>query len=316
MKVLIVNHTERACGVQQFGRRIANLAMESGNVEYVYLETDDQAEFVRVRNQLMPDVIIYNWYVVTMGWLDEQLVTEYGGKHFFIWHDGHVRDGYYDGFLFFGAGEKDAPERNTGINFRRVPIEKTHVLPRPLLEYRNTFEKNEIPHIGSFGFGSWTHGNALITRDVNALFDKAVLNLHMPFARFGDEFGVETLKIAQGCRDENTNPNIELNITHGLLDEDALLNFLAKNDINAFYYSAGSEGLSSVPDYALSVDRPMALSANQDMFRHINNDEIIVSETNTLVDILNKGTKPLKSMQNKWARYNFVRELDYVVMEA
>ncbi len=321
MKVLIVNHTEKACGVYQFGKRVAEIAMESADVEYTYLETDDWQEFKRVRNELRPDAIIYNWYVVTMGWLEEEMVTGYKKaypqvKHFFIWHDGHVRDGYYDGFLFFGAGEKDLPENNTGVSFQRVPTEKTHILPRPLLEYRNTFEKNEIHHIGSFGLGSWTHGYNLITRDVNTLFDKAVLNLHMPFARFGDEFGVETLKIAQGCIAENTNPNIELNITHDLLEKGDLLDFLGKNDINVFYYAAGSEGLSSVTDYALSVDRPIALSANQDMFRHIANNEIVVSETNTIVDIMNKGTASLKHIQEKWSRFNFVKELDAVMMEA
>ncbi len=315
MKVLIVNHTERACGVQQFGRRIANLAMESDNVEYTYLETDDPKEFIKVRDAFQPDVIIYNWYVLTMPWLEEKMVTGYKGKHYFIFHDGFVRDGYYDGFLFFGAGEKDTPEFNTDVTFRRIPLEKAHVLPRPLLEYRNTFEKNEIPHIGSFGFGSWTKGFDRITTDVNLKFEKAVLNLHMPFARFGDEFGVETLKIADLCRSLNVNPNIELNITHDLLDEGDVLDFLAKNDINLFYYTALNEGLSSVLDYALSVDRPIGLT-NDMMFRHVANDDIVVSPTNTIVDIMNKGTNPLKPLYNKWTRCNFVRELDYVVMEA
>jgi hypothetical protein len=308
IKSLIVNHTEQACGVYQFGKRVADVALESADVEYEYLETDDPAEFTRVRDSFSPDVIIYNWYVLTMPWLAEEMVTGYNGKHLFIFHDGFVRDGHYDGFLFFGAGEKDAPE------FRRIPAEKTHILPRPLLEYRNTFEKNDIPHIGSFGFGSWTKGFDRITSEVNQKFERAVLNLHMPFARFGDEFGVETLKIAELCRSLNINPNVELNITHELLNEGQLLDFLAKNDLNVFYYRALNEGLSSVIDYALSVERPIAITDDM-MFRHIRNDDIIVTPTNSIVDIMNKGTEPLKPLYNDWARYKLVQELDFVVRE-
>ena len=50
-------------------------------------------------------------------------------KHYFIWHDGTVRQ-YYDGYLFFGQGEKDA-------HARRIYLEKAFVLPRPLLDYNN-----------------------------------------------------------------------------------------------------------------------------------------------------------------------------------
>ena len=137
----------------------------------------------------------------------------------------------------------------------------------------------------------------------------------MPFARFGDEFGVETLKIAELCRTLNTNPNIELSITHDLLDELELLDFLAKSDLNVFWYTALNEGLSSVIDYALSVNRPIAIT-NDMMFRHMVNDDIVISPTNSIVDIMNQGTKPLEHLYNKWARHNFIRELDQVVMEA
>ncbi len=101
-------------------------------------------------------------------------------------------------------------------------------------------------------------------------------------------------------------------LTHDLLSNDEVLDFLAKNDLNVFLYMAQSEGLSSVTDYALSVNRPIAITNNM-MFRHFANENIVVGENNSLVDILNRGTAPLEKYYKMWAVDRFVEELDNVV---
>ncbi|KKN18903.1 hypothetical protein LCGC14_0951230 [marine sediment metagenome] len=301
-KVLLVNHKEKSCGVYQFGRRVYNLASKSTRVSYTYLETNTRDEFINARDSLKPEFIIYNWYPCTMTWVSDPLINNYkDAKHYFIWHDGTVRQ-YYDGYLFFGQGEKDA-------HARRIYLEKAFVLPRPLLDYNNIYEKNEVLTIGSFGFGGWQKGFNDLTILVNKIFNEAILNIHMPFAFFGDEKGIETTKIANVCRELNINPGIELNITHDLLTESELLDFLARNDLNAFLYGAISEGLSSVIDYALSVQRPVAVT-NTMMFRHLQPNDDILVEHNSLMEILNKGTKPLEKYYQEWSTDNFVKALD------
>ena len=305
MRVLIVNHSQQSCGVWQFGKRFHDLASKSTKIKYLYREIHDLSTLINTINELQTDLVIYNWYPVTMRWLPESLILNTKQvKHLFNWHDGHVRQNY-DGYIFFGAGEKD-------IEARRIPEEKSFLVPRPLFEYENTYEKNEMPHIGSFGLGAWHKGFPDLVTLVNNTFDKAVLNIHMPFAAFGDKIGTEGKKIAVMCRELNTNPNIQLNITHHLLSNNELLNFLAKNDLNAFFYQVASEGLSSVTDYALSVNRPIAIM-NSMMFRHIVNDDIVVGETNSLIDIMNRGTAPLEKFYKMWAVDRFVEELDNVV---
>jgi hypothetical protein len=240
-----------------------------------------------------------------MKWISEQWILDHPEyKHLFIFHDGNVRKNY-DGYLFFGAGEKD-PEA------RRIVEEKSFILPRPLFDYENVYEKNEIPHIGSFGLGGWHKGFPELVTLVNNTFDKAVLNIHMPYATFGDAKGVEAKKIAAKCRALNTNPNIQLNLTDNLLSNDGVLDFLAKNDLNVFLYYAQNEGLSSVIDYALSVSRPIAITDNM-MFRHFSSPDIVVSDSNSLIDIMNKGTAPLEKFYKAWSTDRFVEELDNVV---
>jgi len=305
MRVLIVNHSQQSCGVWQFGKRFHDLASRSTKIRYLYREMHDLSTLINTINELQPDLVIYNWYPVTMGWLPESFILNTKQvKHLFNWHDGHVRQNY-DGYIFFGAGEKDP-------DAQRIYEEKSFIIPRPLFDYKAAHEKNEIPHIGSFGLSGWHKGFPDLVTMVNNTFDEAVLNIHMPFAAFGDKQGVEGKKIVAMCRELNTNPNIQLNLTHHLLSNRELLDFLAKNDINAFLYQANSEGLSSVTDYALSVKKPIAIT-NSMMFRHIVSDEVVVRNDNSLIDILNRGTKPLEKFYKMWSTDRFVEELDNVV---
>jgi len=305
-RVLLVNHRQENCGVKQFGKRFANLASRSEAVEVSYFETDSLQEFrARVR-EVNPTDIIYNWYPCTMPWLGDDQITNYPQyKHWFIWHDGNVRS-VYDGYIFSGAGEKDSWAL-------RITPEKSHVLPRPLFDYENTFEKNDVVNVGSFGLGGWHKGfNDLVTL-VGKSFDKAVLNMQIPPAYFGDPSGIEAKKIAALCHELNVYPNLELNISHEFLSDAEMLDFLAKNDINAFLYRANSEGLSSVTDFALSVDRPIAVVAGM-MFRHLDTT-LIDTDSNTLQEILDRGTAPLDEYKKKWSTDNFVKEFNLLFEE-
>ncbi len=303
LKILQVSHKEKRCGVYQFGKRFKNLASRSKIIDYHYVEATNAEEFISARERIKPDFIIYNWYVVTMTWLTDEMITGQPDiGHWFIFHDGFVRQ-IYDGYLFSGQGEKD----DWAL---RIEPAKSYILPRPLFDYENTYEKNVIPHIGSFGFGGWQKGFPDLVTLVGESFEEAVLNIQMSFAFFGDDLGNETRKIADMCRELNIYPGLELNITHDFKTDEETLDFLAKNDLNAFLYRASNEGLSSVTDYALSVDRPIAVT-NDMMFRHIVNDKITV-ENNTLKEIMERGTEPIQHLIDAWSTENFVKELEFL----
>jgi len=297
--ILILNHPTKNCGVHQFGRRIADLLLQSKVLSVVYREINTAIDYNSLLDALKPRIVIANWYPITMGWLSDNLLRP-TIKNYFLFHDGHMR-GKFDKIIFCGNYEKPDAIRYTD--------DQKMLLPRPLLKYDGDYPVNSVPNIGSFGFGFWHKGFNDIVTKVNNEFSEAVINLHMPYAHFGDESGIQAREVAERCRENNKNPNITLNITSDLKSEEQILDFLAKNDINAFMYGGVSEGISSVLDYALSVRRPIALTNNM-MFRHILSDDNIITDDNTIGKILDKGVAPLERFYTEWSIENFIQRAE------
>lgn len=303
-KVLIVNHRIQNCGVQQFGKRIYHLVRDSKNINFLYSEVENIIEYKKSLDFYNPDIVVYNWHRGTMPWLSEGVIRGYQDfQHYFIFHDEFTRK-TYDKYLFFGDYDFTRGEKFG---------DKKVLLPRPLMEYSGKYTKNKILTIGSFGFGFWQKGFHTLTKLVTESFNKAILNLHMPYSYFaGHEYMAETDKIKIECKRLVENTGITLNITENFLDENEVLGFLAGNDINMFLYGENGEGISSVIDYALSVKRPIAIS-NSQMFRHISNDSILLNKT-SIRDIVKNGTRPLEPYYEKWSIDNFRKEFDKVFL--
>lgn len=308
-KVLILNHDRIRCGTYQFCTRIYNLVSESAKIDYYYKEigcgdvstyANSRKIYQDILSEIKPDFEIINWHWDRMPWLlESDLVGNKNSKHYFIWHDGSIMQGY-DKYLFFGCLD---PSRNA------IPDNKRVLLPRPLYNYTGEYRKNNIITIGSFGFPFLHKRFPDLVKIINNTFDKAYINIHMPNPYFGDTPGNSLLDIIRSCRANNTKPNVVLTIGTEFVDSDAILRFLAGNDINIFYYDLYYQvGLSSAIDYALSVKRPIAIT-NHTAFRHIVSDEILI-EKNSIIDILNRGTKPLQKYYDAWSTDKFVLEMD------
>lgn len=301
--ILFLNHHIKNCGVQQYGRRIADLLLQTSlNVEY--REIRGVEDYEGLVAHFKPSIIIFNWYPITMGWLSPGLFKP-GIRNYLMFHDGHMHGGDAT-IIFTGAYEKP--------DSIRYPDNKKILLPRPLFKYDGAYRVNSVPNIGSFGFGFWHKGFYDIVTWVNREFSEATINLHMPYAHFGDAAGVQAREVAAQCLANNTNPNITLNMTSHLMEDNELLEFLAGNDMNVFMYGGVSEGLSSVLDYALSVKRPIALTDNM-MFRHIASPEITMSPDNSLKDILARGTEPLERFYEEWSVENFIKKAEELLHE-
>jgi len=305
MRVLIINHTHVECGVFQFGKRVYDLASRSTNVDYYYKIIGSHDEYVNVVNKIKPDVIIYNYHWDRMPWLTEKDIKSYKEiKHLFCFHDGSLI-GSYDKYLFFGSYDS---EENS------VPKEKRILLPRPLFEYAGLHPKNDTITFGSFGFCSTYKGFPQLVKLINESFNHAVINLHITIPWFGEIPGYKLYPIVDACRKNNTKKDIKLNITSNFLDDNGLLTFLAGNDINILNYEeTKNSGLSSAPDYLLSVKRPIAVR-NVSLLRHVINDDNSL-EKNTLSEILQKGITPLEPYYNKWSIEKYISDLDKAMME-
>lgn len=304
-KVLILNHKEHKCGVYQFGKRVYELAARSDKINYIHRELNSHEEYLSILAEVKPQYIVYNWHWDRMPWLKPEDITENRKiKHYFIYHDGTMMQPY-DKYLFFGEFD---PQKTAS------PPDKRVLLPRPLFPYYGDYPVNDILTIGSFGFAFNHKKFPNLVKMVNDSFDRAIINIHLTSPYFGNSSGGVIEDIAKECHSRNVKSGIKLTITQDFLDDQGLLTFLAKNDINVFSYGPiQNPGLSSAPDYALSVKRPIAITNNM-MFRHIANDDILL-EKNSIKDIMGKGLAPIEKYYNIWSIASFTLSMEKLFME-
>src|ERR1700722_18132869 len=90
INALFVNHGEKACGVQQIGKRIAGMLAGSARYRIVYLEAGTPRQILEAANANQTLIVIYNYYPATLGFVDVPF-TAYlrsrGIRQYGIFHD-------------------------------------------------------------------------------------------------------------------------------------------------------------------------------------------------------------------------------------
>lgn len=300
VKVLIVNSTIKNCGVYQYGKRVSDILV--GNFEskyvYYYVEIENNDELNNSILLIIPEIIIYNFVRLTMPWINNDVIDHVrctGIKQLLI-----VHDNAYEGFDYYLQQDPCYDDKDN--NF--------HIL-RPIFDYipKLSDNGNKIK-IGSFGLSKSTKQYDLIYKMVKEQFlnDNVELSFHMPDGYFCSEN-----ETSNSIMNECNNDNILLKITTNFLSDNDMLDFLSCNDLNIFLYKHDYSGIASTIDYALSVEKPIAISRSK-MFSHINNvvPSICVDDI-SLKEIINNGFGPLSVYKNAWSRKNFTIRMDYII---
>jgi len=328
--VLFINHIRFKCGVYQYGKRLTKSLEGCQKYDIIYVEIEREEEFKELVVQYQPKCVVYNYYPGVMGFVNHPLLdsnrdnfpqvaifheTPLTGFDYYIYSDptlGREKEfwDYYcpgRGYAEFGQDYLSKPEY-----FK---------IGRSIPYITNNFPVPEIPTIGTFGFaGGGKDMHSLVGR-VNTEFEEAIINIHLAPSTFSGSSEEVVMNLEKGCRDLITKPGIKLNITYEFLPEGRLLEFLARNTINVFWYGANyGRGISSSVDYALAVQRPIAITKSH-MFRHMwpQTPEICLVESwktleyNTLPEIITLGTKPLKKFYSTWTDENLVREFEEIM---
>jgi len=306
-KILFISHKEHQCGVYQYGRNIADALVNSKTISFVYTECPGPNEYYSVVDKVNPSAIIYNYHPSTLPWLNKKVIRKVKVPHIDIIHEvtQEVADAADDPFFDYHIAPDPTLLKKNPLVFktgRLVPV------------YKNQYELPGIPSIGSFGFGTAGKGFQKLISKVQDEFDKAIIRLHIPFATFGDSDGRSAHSIAKQCQELIVKPGIELQLSHEFLSQKQLLNFLAQNSLNAFFYDENKgRGISSVIDFALAVQRPIAIT-NSRMFRHIiSTCPSICVEDSSLEKILQNGTEPLSKYCLDWNEANLIWDYERIV---
>lgn len=304
--ILVVSHKESHCGIHQYGLDITEALSTSRKYLFEYAECSSQKELSEYILRKQPRAIIYNYYPATMPWLDNTITSKIQIPQLGVMHEVTQQAvDTADNKLFNYWLYPDPTIVNTN------PI--TFKIPRIVPNYLNVKPTTAIPTIGCFGFGFPDKGFEKIVSVVRNEFDRAKINFNIPNALV-DKYGILKKKTIKGCGSIVGDANIELNISQNYFDRRGILDFLAGNTINAFFYDVGKyKGISSAIDYALAVQRPIAIN-RCGMFRHIYNAEpSICIEDTTIKEIIENGIAPLYQFSSEWTPANFTARMEKIL---
>jgi hypothetical protein len=298
--ILFVSHKRALCGVYEFGRSVADALQASRKFHVVFAECGGADDYHAAVAAHDPGAIIYNYHANTVPWIRRGLIGRHRGPHLGLMHEFTQQDAdQFDDSLFDAAIVADP-----SLLLRNPLVFKTgRLVPR----YENRQSLPAVPRIGSFGFGTPGKRFEHLVARVQEEFDEAVIALNIPFATFADPDGASARAIAERCRSAITKPGIRLEIDHKYLSNVEVLDFLARNSLNAFFYEAqDGRGVSSTIDSALAVGRPIAVTRSS-MFRHVHHVRpSIIVDNQRLTDIIGRGIAPIAGLVAEWTAENLV----------
>lgn len=303
--VLLVNHREKQCGVFQYGDILGNALLRYGKeVKWEYERILTIEQYWKTLARIQPNAVIFNYHPATLslsyGVVDVTKVPTFGIVHENSWF---WTDPFLKHFDYLISPDITNEVKGTFNMNRTIPDYDSQMdgVPKDLT-------------IGSFGFAFGGKGYELVIDKVQEEFNEACIRLHIPYARFGDEFGANAKYTADTCRERVIKPNIELQVTHDFLSRKKLIHWLELNTLNCFFYdSYPGRGISSVIDFALAARRPIAIT-DSNMFRHLKTWQSIRIEETSLKQIIRNGTTPLQNFYN-WTEENTTREYERIMKE-
>jgi len=300
--VLLVNHREQSCGVHQFGKRLFHHIMKSHNYKCYYIDVDNEQEFDYWRDQLNPQVVVYNYYnSSTMPWLTPGKIAAQRPrfKQASIFHEVNID---HMGFDLLFHQDPDYTEDHRYVSFSR---------PIPLYRPVRSPAVNDVPIIRSFGFGLGGKGFTRIIDVVQEQFSMADIELNIPFAAFGDSDGKGARDWENACKLRISNPLIRLKVIHVLMGENSLIYWLAGSTVNCFFYDENyGRGISGTLDYALAAGAPIAITKSW-QFKHVwMRDMSFCIENNTLDEIINAAPR-LDMLRDEWSEKALINDFEY-----
>lgn len=308
IKVLLVSNNLEQCGVFQFIYNINNILKTSETIDYTYIKCRDISDFWHWLDAIKPAVVIYNYHVSTLGWLNENVtatVRSKGAKQLIIHHEyTHGYPGGLDGVI-----SQDPDNIEDSFNFKIGRLVHSYV---PTTHS----DRQAVPRFGSFGFGFGDKGYDRFLNAIQKEFDEAEVRFHISFAYHGDVSGVAARDWATKLNACVYKPGIKVEVTHNWRPLNEMLDWLGSHDLNGFFYSDNyGRGISSTIDFALSAKKPIVITTSH-QFKHVRDavPTICYNEDNpNLKEIMANGLTPLLPFYEKWSEENLKLDFERII---
>ena len=305
--ILIVSHAEKRCGIHQYGLNVLEALRKSTRYSFAYAECSNEDQLRRAVSQINPTAIIYNYFPLTMPWLNSSVTQQYGVPQLGVMHEVTQEDAdvaTQELFDYHLCPDPTLEENNPAV-FKTLRLIPPYVNRQPL---------PDVVTIGTFGFGFADKGLEHLMETAGKEFDKARLRLHLPPNDIVDrDYQRQAMATIEDTRQRFAS-RIEIIITREFLSKHQVLDFLASNTLNAFFYEPHKRlGISSAIEHALAVERPIAIT-KCGMFRHVlSASPSICIEDASLKQIIANGFAPLAGFREAWSEQNFVRDYERIL---
>ncbi len=300
---LFINCPEAQDSIFESGKMVFQCLQDSDKFLLDYIEVD-------IENRSVPanyDFYLFNYHIVTMTWLDTKRLRKSlpGLKMTIV-----LEVSPNDPFVLCSPDDFDAYcvlDPTLNIKQRNV-----FAFPRPLetTEKQFTYEHNEIPVIGSFGFATQGKGFNHVIDAINREFECAVVKINIPYSTYDNESGKYAEQLGQMCR-ARAKSGIEIIVTHDFMSKPDLIKWCSQNAINCFLYDRNQPGLAATTDQAISSGRPLITSKNN-TFRHIQKF-IKPFPYQTLRSAIETSQQKVEQIQKEWSPEKFREKFEEVL---
>lgn len=305
--VLFVSYEEKQCGVYQYGKNVFNVLTESQKYQFQYAGVKNLEEIDSHVNNSNCEAIIFNYHPLTLRFINPHMPRRYRQVNIALMHEmtqaeaDKMPDRFFQHYVM---GDPTLVENNPAIF-------KTG---RLIIPYTNTKNVPDIVTIGTFGFSVGSKGYQRLIDVVQNEFDEAIIRIHIPSNGIVDANGSVAHRHIRKCQRRIKKPGIRIQASHEFLDRGAMLDFLAGNTLNAFLYDyLKIAGISSSPDHAMAVRRPMVITKSI-MFRHLQSlYPPITIEDSSLREIIRNGVEPFSHLYHLWNEDNIRAEYENIL---
>lgn len=303
-----------ACGVALYGKLWSDALVDLESYNFQILYTDSINDTINTIQKLQPQVVFYMWHVSATNWMSDPVIRNQFPqiKHVAIHHD--LTQDIVDNFSIehHNGGFPYAITANpTIVGKHNVFVTTKLIPPSPTIPY----QESSIPIIGYQGFAFAHKGIARLAHQVNQEFDECILRFHMAKSWFSDPNGMGIIQRINEIKAAITKPKIQVQVSTGMMETQDLVNWLSQNTINCYLYDFPlAAGLASAPDYAIAARRPIAVSNNH-MLRHFADctPSVILSEHNTLMQIVANGFSPIEPLYQAYSKENFLQDWSKII---
>lgn len=304
MKIAFITNPSVQCGVSQYGLSIIAALQDFSRNTVISYPLAGKQDFEAAREDIAAaDLAVYNYHPNTLGFLSKADIRSTGKPAVGLLHEFDYVTAYTelaDLFRYRIVSDPSLASRLPGL----------WSVPRIVPQIPVAAPANDIFTIGTFGFATQGKNYDEIIRFAARHFQKARIRLHIPNSFYCDKDGKYARQMVDDCR-KLADDRIEIEFSGEYLSEEALVRFLAANDLNMFLYDdQPGRGISSVLDFAVAAERPLALSQST-MFRHVRAvaPELFL-DISPLERILAEGTASCQRLKALWTPKNAANALD------